>query len=203
MDEQLEIPTPPEPEEGAASAPSQETLSANEMQRLHQDAKEYKEKYLHALAEGENSRKRLQKERQEMIQHAIQNVIVEFLNPIDQLENALKYAEQASPEVKNWAVGFEMILGQLKNVLSNHGVSPYQSEGHLFDPHYHEAIDVIETEEHPPGTVIKEHVRGYKMTSGRVIRPARVHVSKLPGQTAASEEKSPEASAQENTNETN
>lgn len=151
-----------------------------ELEKLQQEVREYKEKYLHALAEGENARKRLQKERQEMVQHAVQNVILEFLNPIDQMENALQFADQASPEVRNWAVGFQMILTQFKDTLSNHGVSPFASEGHKFDPHFHEAIDVVYTEEHAPGTVVKERLKGYKLSNGKVIRVARVEVAKAP-----------------------
>ncbi len=152
----------------------------SEMEKLLHEARDYKEKYLHALAEGENARKRLQRERHEMVQHSIQNVIVEFLNPIDQMESALKYAENAAPEVRDWAIGFQMILTQFKDVLTNHGVSPFISEGHKFDPHFHEAIDVVITEDHPPGTIIKERVKGYKMSSGKVIRAARVDVAKAP-----------------------
>lgn len=156
------------------------TVSKEEWDRLQREARENKEKYLHALAEGENARKRLQRERQETVQHAVQSIIVDFLNPIDQLENALKYAEQAAPEVRNWAIGFEMILTQFKDVLAGHGVSPFISEGHQFDPHFHEAIDVVITEEHPPGTVVKERLKGYKLSSGKVVRAARVEVSKAP-----------------------
>lgn len=183
MDEEISMPEDNLPEEileEVQPSPEPKSAKVDEIERLRLEARENKEKYLHALAEGENSRKRLQKERQEMMQHAIQNVIVEFINPIDQLENALKFAEQASPEVKNWVIGFNMILEQFKEVLTHHGVSPFASEGHPFDPHFHEAIEVVESEEHPPGTVVKEHLRGYKTSGGKVIRPARVHVSKAP-----------------------
>lgn len=157
-------------------------VSVEEWEQLKSELQEYKEKYLHALAEGENSRKRLHKEKQELLQHNAQKIIIEFLNPIDQFENALKYAEQAAPEVKNWAIGFVMILNQFKEVLSHHGVAAFSSEGHPFDPHSHEAIEAVESTEHPPGTVVKEYIRGYTMGGKKVIRPARVHVSKAPAE---------------------
>lgn len=148
-----------------------------ELQKLQEELVEYKRKYLEALAEGENSRKRLQKERQELVERAIREVIIEFLLPIDQLDHALGHAEKSAPEVRNWAIGFEMILSQFKNVLGLHGVTPFVSEGKPFDPHYHEAIELVETDEHPPGIVVQEKLSGYLMGGSRVLRPARVVVS--------------------------
>lgn len=153
------------------------SISEEELQSLKKEVEDSKDRYLRLLAEQENMRKRLVKEREQMTQHAIQNVILEFLNPIDHLEGALSYTENMSPEMKNWAEGFKMILNQFKDVLGNEGVEPFSSMGKHFDPHHHDAIEVIETDEHPPGTVIKESSKGYKMHN-RTIRHARVSVSK-------------------------
>lgn len=150
-----------------------------DFQKLEKDAEEYKDKYLRLLADMDNSRKRMQKERLELLQHSMQNIIVEFLLPIDQMENALKFADQMSAEIKHWAVGFQMILNQLKDVLSNHGVVAYSSVGEAFDPHRHEAVEVIATKDHAPGTVVSESVKGYKM-GDKIIRPARVRVAQSP-----------------------
>jgi len=150
-----------------------------ELAAAQKEAAEYKDKYLRGLAESENLRKRLQKEKQELIQYAIQNVIVDFLPPIDHFENALRFTDQASDEVKHWAIGFQMILSQLKDVLTNNGVVPLKALGTPFDHNSHEAIEMIETTEHPAGTVIEESMIGYKMGE-RIIRPARVKVAKLP-----------------------
>lgn len=160
----------------AETAPSQ---PAGEIEVLKKELAECKDKYLRVLAESENARKRLQKEKQETIQYAIQNVIVDFLNPIDHMENALKFTQQMSDEVKHWAVGFQMILSQFKDVLTNNGVAPFISEGKPFDPHRHEAVETIETDKYPPGTVVEESLRGYIM-GDKTIRPARVKVSKAP-----------------------
>lgn len=139
--------------------------------------KECQEKYLRLLAESENARKRMHKERQELTKYAVENVIAEFLNPLDSFEHALKFAESGSEEVKRWATGFEMILGQFKQVLSNHGVEEYESLGKHFDPHFHEALEVIETNEYEPGIIIHEFAKGYKIAD-RVVRVARVKVAK-------------------------
>lgn len=151
----------------------------NEMEVLKNENQELKDKYLRVLAESENARKRLQKERLEAIQYATEGLVVSFLHPIDNFENALKAAEGMTPEVKNWAMGFQMILNQLKEVLSEHGVASEPSVGKEFDPHLHEAIEIVETKEHPDGWIIQEFSRGYRI-GNRIIRPAKVKVAKTP-----------------------
>lgn len=160
----------------------QKNVGQLELEQLRRELADYKDKYLRSLAEAENSRKRLQKEKQEMIQYATHNVISEFLSPIDHMENALKFTQQMSDDVKHWAVGFQMILSQFKDVLNINGVIPFESEGKPFDPHKHEAIEMIATADFAPGTVIEETVRGYSM-GDKVIRPARVKVSKAVEET--------------------
>ncbi len=146
---------------------------------LEAELKDYKDKYLRLLAEMENARKRMQKEKQEMTRFAVENVLAEILTPMDNLENALKFTEKMSEETGNWAKGFQMILSQFKEILSNNGVLPFASEGSQFDPHKHQAIEMEETEGQPEGTVLQEFVRGY-MSDGRTIRPARVKIAKKP-----------------------
>lgn len=165
------------------------TIEADELEKLKQEASEYKNKYLHLLADFDNARKRMQKERHEMVQYAVGNAVVDFLNPIDQFENALQFTQQMSDEVKNWGLGFQMIQSQFKDALAANGIVPFKSEGAVFDPHSHEAIEMVETEDVPEGIVLSESVRGYKM-GDRILRPARVKVSKKPA--AASQDDLPE-----------
>jgi molecular chaperone GrpE len=131
---------------------------------------DYKDKYLRLLAETENTRKRLQKEKQETMRWAIENVLADIITPLDSLENALKFTDQMSEETKNWALGFQMILGQFKEILAGNGVAPFTSEGEMFDP-------FEETDTVPEGTILKEFLKGYRCQD-RVIRPAKVKVSK-------------------------
>lgn len=145
---------------------------------LH-EAEEFKDKYYRTLAEGENMRKRLAKEKQEMLRFGIENVIADFLPAIDQFENALGHAESATGEVKNWSIGFQMILSQFKEVLTSHGISPILSVGQSFDPSLHEAVEMAETTEAPEGTVLQEYTKGYK-SAARTLRAARVKVAKAP-----------------------
>lgn len=155
------------------------TITLVELDALKKELAESKDKYLRGLAESENMKKRVQKEKQEMIQFATQCLIANFLHPIDHMENALKFTQQMSDEVKHWALGFQMILAQFKDVLAENGVTAFVSEGQPFDPHKHEAIETVVTKDFPPGTVLEESVKGYCM-GDKVIRPARVKVAKAP-----------------------
>lgn len=140
---------------------------------------DYKDKYLRMLAEGENTRKRLQKEKHETIRFAIENTVCEFIPALDNFENALKFSQASSEEVKNWATGFQMILAQFRDIMHNHGIVTFHSEGNLFDPHFHEAMELIETNQQPDGTIMEEFAKGYK-SQHRTIRPAKVKVAKKP-----------------------
>lgn len=154
------------------SCPQKETPPVEEIEVI-----DYKDKYLRILAEVENTRKRLHKEKHETIRFAIENTICEFLPAIDNFENALKFAQNSSIEVKNWVMGFQMILSQFRDVLYNHGIVSFHSEGNIFDPHLHEAMEIVETNDKPDGTILEEFAKGYK-TEQRTIRPAKVKVAR-------------------------
>lgn len=167
----------PESLEPSVPEPQEEVLS--EQQILSNELQECKDKYLRLLAETENTRKRLQKEKQEMTRFAVENIISEFLLPMDNLENALSFAQKMSEETANWAKGFQMILGQFKDVLAGNGVTAFASVGQMFNPHLHEAVETEETEGCADGEVLQEYVKGYK-NGDRTVRPARVKVAKKP-----------------------
>lgn len=171
--------TEKKPEEAEAvhaqAAPSAEA----ELAKAKEEAKEYKEKYLLLLAESENARKRLQKERQDIQRFAMRGILSELLFPLDQLDGALSYCENASPEIKQWAFGFKMILNQFKEILAQYHVHPFHTKGAHFDPEQHEAIEVVETTEYPEGIIIEELRPGYRMGES-TLRPAQVKVAKAP-----------------------
>ena len=159
------------------------TLSAGELQleslqKQVEELAEFKEKYFRTIADQENARKRLQKERQENAEFAIRGLIVEMLTPLDHFERALTFSEQMSDEIKHWGEGFKMILTQFKDALNTHGVTPIETQpGDAFDPHIHDAIEMVETEKFSPGTIVKISARGYRIGE-RTLRPARVTVAK-------------------------
>jgi molecular chaperone GrpE len=168
---------PAEEQQGSLENTSMVELLQQQVEKLSKEMQDYKDKYFLTLAEIENMRKRLQKEKQDMTRFAIENVIIEFLSPLDNLENALGFTDQMSEETRNWAIGFNMLLSQFKEVLNSHGVISFHSEGVAFDPNLHEAVEVEETQDGKDGIVLKEFLKGYKR-GDRVLRPARVKVSK-------------------------
>jgi molecular chaperone GrpE len=180
-----------EKEQPVVEAPNDETITPKESsENLKIQMEDYKNKYLRALAEIENSRKRLQKEKEETMSFVIEKTIAEFLPAIDNMENALNYAKVTSDEVKNWAIGFQMILTQFKEILLAHGIVAFHSIGCMFDPSCHEVIEIIETDKEPEGKILEEITKGYK-SNVRVLRPAHVKVAKKP-QNPSNKEKNNE-----------
>ncbi len=162
--------------ESAPAQPKQLFITDEELRGIQHELMEYKDKYLHLLADADNARKRLQKERQELIRYAQEGFVVDFLRPLDNFENALRFAQEMSDEVRNWAFGFQMILTQFKDVLAQHNIVAIESIGKPFNPHDHEAIEMVESTQ-PPETVVEECMRGYRM-GDRLLRAARVKIAK-------------------------
>jgi molecular chaperone GrpE len=169
---------PEEAPEATLEQPAAPSAEA-ELLKAKEEAKEYKDKYLLLLAESENARKRLQKERQDIQRFAMRGILSELLFPLDQLDGALAYSENASPEIKQWAFGFKMILNQFKEILTQYHVHAFHAKGTHFNPELHEAIEVVETTEYPDGTIIEELRPGYRMGES-TLRPAQVKVAKAP-----------------------
>ncbi len=166
------------PDEGASEQASQEApLSSSQEKSAANSIEEvdFREKYLRELAEKENMRKRLLREQQEAIRLAGEKSAIDLLAPIDQFEKALEFARSMSEEVKNWAVGFEMICEQIRSWLAGQGIHPFKSEGEMFTPLLHEAIERIVDNDRPSGLVLREFTKGYRGRT-RVLRPARVAV---------------------------
>jgi molecular chaperone GrpE len=151
---------------------------ATSQEQVPSDEENYKDKYLRLLADMENMRKRMSREKLDSVKYSLDSIVCDFLIPLDNLENALKYTkgDSVSAELKNWAFGFEMIVTQFKEALSHHGVTAFESVGQAFDPLKHQALEMIETDG-PEDVVVEECLKGYKRED-RIIRPARVKVSK-------------------------
>lgn len=158
---------------------TEEMKLAAEVTQLRAQIQNAHHEKISVLAEMDNYRKRLHKEKQEHSKEAAQKVIAELLTPIDQFEGALLAAENMNPEIKNWAFGFQMILNQIKEVFSSYNVKGYDALNQVYDPYLHEAVDVLHTSDFPDGQIIKQYFKGYKMGE-KVIRPAKVQVAKKP-----------------------
>jgi molecular chaperone GrpE len=137
---------------------------------------ELKDRYLRALADNENARKRIRQQSEESIRLQRENLLRELLPVVDNLERAVD-AARGGGNGKPIVEGVEMVLRSLLDFLKTHGVTQLTSVGQPFDPQRHEAVDQIESSQHPPNTVVNEFHRGYQI-GDRLLRPARVAVAK-------------------------
>ena len=129
-----------------------------------------------AQAEFDNARKRAVKEQQEFRDYAAADAIKSLLPVVDSLERAL----QAKSDAAEFRSGVELIYKQLQAALAKLAVHPIAAKGEPFDPHYHEAIEMVETTEAPDHQVLEELQRGYKFKD-RLLRPAMVKVARNSG----------------------
>jgi molecular chaperone GrpE len=180
----------PEPEEtvveisGEGDARGEEPTAPAEEGRAEIDVvrdelEDAKDKYLRALADFDNYRKRVAREKEQYIQCANEELIKSILEVVDNLERAL----EASSENTNYealAKGVELTLQRLKDILTGEGLCHIECLGLPFDPNYHEAVMAMEKEDAEPETVIEETQKGYTL-KGKVIRPSKVVVSKEAG----------------------
>jgi molecular chaperone GrpE len=143
-----------------------------------------KDKYLRALADTENVRKRMRQQSEDTVRLQRENLLRELLPITDNLERAVE-AARGGGNGKPIVEGVEMVLRSLLDFLRTNGVIPRESVGLPFDPQFHEAVDHVESGEHPPNTVISEFHRGYQVGE-RVLRPARVAVAKAPSRDGPS-----------------
>lgn len=140
-------------------------------------AKEHWDKIARLQADFENTRKRLEKEKQEFVKFANEGIILELLNVLDDLERAIELAQSQHQDLAAFLKGVEMILVHLYGMLKEYGLKPIEAEGKLFDPNYHEALMQVENKELPEHTIVEELQKGY-LLNDRVIRTAKVKVSK-------------------------
>ena len=150
----------------------------DEAEEKNNECEEWKQKYLYTLAELENFRKRVAKERSEMIKYGSRDVFYELLEITDNFERVIE-ADKNENDPKVIVQGIEMIYNQLMKLLQRHEVKPIESENSKFDPNIHDAMQKIPSDEHKPGTVIQEIQKGYKYRD-KILRPARVVVAAEP-----------------------
>ncbi len=135
------------------------------------------DKMLRNQADLENTRKRLEREKQDFIKFANEGLLLDLLNVLDDLERTVELAQAGNDDLSAFVKGIEMILAHLYELLKNHGVKPIEAEGKIFDPCFHEALMQVENKELPEHTIIEELQKGY-LIHGRVLRTAKVKTSK-------------------------
>lgn len=140
-------------------------------------AKDFAQKCLRLQADYENTRKRLEREKQDFVKFANEGIILELLDILDDLERSVSLAETHKEDFQAFLKGVEMILAHLYQMLKEYGLKPIEAEGKIFDPHFHEALLQVENKDLTENTVVEELQKGYLLNE-RVIRTAKVKVSK-------------------------
>jgi len=137
---------------------------------------ELNDKYLRVLAELENTKKRLEKEKIDSIRYANDRLLLEFLPILDNLEIAEKHIKEAK-DFKAVQEGVDMIQVQIQIFLKDIGVEKIKTVGEKFDPHQHEVVEIEGPVEEDNGVITEELKPGYRI-SGRLLRPALVKIGK-------------------------
>jgi molecular chaperone GrpE len=148
-----------------------------QLKEASDQAQEQLNKLARLQADFENTRKRLEREKQEFIKFANEGIIQELLNILDDLERTVELAESKHQDLSAFLKGVEMILAHLYQMLKEYGVKPIEAKGKIFDPKYHEALMQVEDGAFPEHTIVEELQKGYFLNE-RVIRTAKVKVSK-------------------------
>lgn len=143
---------------------------------------ELQDRFLRLGAEFENYKKRVQREREDLIRYTGDTFILEFLHIVDNFERAFQAADKTE-DFKVLHKGVEMILKEVEDFLKEKGIKKIETLGRQFDPHKHEAIEHVVCKDKPENIIIEESQAGYE-SNGKVIRPAKVKVSKEKPETS-------------------
>lgn len=177
MTENEETPESEESPEDNIEASAQEATSEDRLETLEKESKENYDKYLRAIAEFENFKKRATKERSELLKYAGESIVIDLLDVLDDLDRALLVDIKKVSSPEEIIEGVRMIRGRFAGILKKHAVEAKEAAGEKFDPLCHEALTAVPTNEHPPGTVIEQLRKAY-LFKDKLIRTAQVVVSK-------------------------
>jgi molecular chaperone GrpE len=159
-------------------------LALQAVDALKEENGQLKDKLLRTLADMDNLRKRLEREKAEATLYAASNFARDLLSVADNFSRALaavtpEQRTAADEMSSNLLAGIEVTERELTNVLERHGIRRIDAMGQKFDPHMHQAIFEVPTADHPAGTVVQVMQNGYAIGT-RCLRPALVGVAKAP-----------------------
>ena len=146
----------------------------SEIARLQEELRREHDMYLRALADFENYRRRVERDRSTAARSGKRDVILPLLDVLDGFDRALTHIGDQPSSV---AQGLQALHRKLLSVLEAQGVTPFQSVGAVFNPELHDAIGSVESDEFESGAVVDEAQRGYRWGED-VLRPARVRVAR-------------------------
>jgi molecular chaperone GrpE len=167
-------------EQTEVEATEEEAVEVDPLEAALTEAAEYKDKYLRAHADFENSKRRLEKDKMNAVAYANESFAKDILAVMDSFENALASmdsTEESSSEVlKQMKEGVNLTFEQLKKILEKNSIKEVDCSGE-FDPEVHQAIMQVESDEHNEGDVVQVMQKGYTIKE-RILRPAMVSTCK-------------------------
>lgn len=138
---------------------------------------DFKAKYYYIAAEMDNYRKRMEREKENLIKFGNERVLSDLIQVMDNFERIIESLKpDQDAKIKNIVTGVDMVQKQFLETLASHGLTPVEAVGKEFDPNYHEALAQEYAEGVKPNHVIKEFQKGYTL-NGRLLRAAKVVVA--------------------------
>jgi molecular chaperone GrpE len=165
------------PEDAKSASVSPQPVPEGEFDKLKAERDTLLDRLARLQAEFENARKRAAREQQEFREYALADAVKELLPTLDSFERALQTSARDKTEFRG---GVELIYKQLQDALVKLGLRPIPAKGEPFDPHLHQAIEMVDTGEAEDHQVLDELQRGYKLKD-RLLRPSMVRVARNPG----------------------
>lgn len=157
------------------NAPEAEKTEEKAEEKTEEKADDGNEKYVRLMAEFQNYKKRVAKEKNDIREYATEKLVMELLPVLDNFERAL--AASAEDDPAGYAKGMELIFTQMVTELQKSGLAEVEAEGQDFDPTKHNAVMTEENEELESGKVSRVLQKGYALND-KVIRPSMVAVTK-------------------------
>lgn len=151
------------------------TALTSERDQLAREKAELQDRVLRLQAEFDNFRKRSERDRSEFSQYAGMETLREILPVLDNFDIALK----TETTDKHYSKGIEMIYQRMVDSLKKLGLEPIETSGEKFDPHIHQAVEKVQTEDAPDHTILSDFQRGYRF-KGKLLRPSMVKVAVHP-----------------------
>jgi len=162
---------------------------ADPLELARKEAAENRDRWLRAVAELENYKKRTLQEKSKLLKYRNEDLLRELLPTMDNMERALGHCE-GEGRCDPLTEGVRMITGMFRDTLGRFGVTEIKSLGEPFDPHVHEALVKIPMEGQQPNVVVEVLERGY-LYQDRLLRPAKVAVSAAVPESGAGNEEQP------------
>ncbi len=164
--------------ESADTAAESEDKAIDALQDLRTELTEMKDKYLRLYAEFENYKKKIQKDKEELLRYGNECLVYDLLPVIDTLEMAMKHSTEGGAEKSQPLIqGVENTLREFIRVLDKFGIKAIEAAGKPFDPACHHAMSQIESLDFEDNIVLEEFRKGY-LFNNKVLRPSLVAVSR-------------------------